>query len=830
MVESIKKHWLPIVSAMVLYFIVSVVYFSPVIQGKVLAQHDKMVWLGSSKESKDFQDKTGEKTLWTNSMFSGMPTYLINNLSDGNKLWFLHRVINLNDFLRPVPFLFLFLIGFFIALMAFGVNPWLSLVGSFAFAFSTYLFLFIQAGHITKVIALGYMAPIIAGVYLAFNKKLLWGSILMSVFLSLQILVNHLQITYYTFLIVLIFIIFQFVNDIREQRLKSFLKTSAFLLLGAILAIGSNFLSLSTVYDYGKDSIRGPSELTSDKDNRTSGLDKDYITAWSYGQFESFNLLIPNLMGGASQSDLGTKSETYKVLKSMRQPNAKKIVKQMPTYWGTQPGTGGPAYIGAFIIFLFVLGLFIVKGQIKWWLLTATILSLFLAWGKNMIWFTDLFLDYFPGYNKFRAVSTTLVMAELTMPLLAILGLQKIITGQYDIKIIKKQLWYTLALVGGLIVLLMLYLSASSTAFVGLNDTAIFGQNDVLKEAIRADRASMFRSDALRSLFFVLLGFGAVYFFITQKLKRNGFLILVALAIVVDLWTVDKRYLNNDSFVKESKKNAQFLPTQADQSILKDTDIHYRVLNIAVSTFNDASTSYFHKSIGGYHGAKMRRYQELIEHYIVPEIRKLGSTLQTNATQEAVLQTLNQLYTINMLNGKYIIYNPSSPAIFNPSANGNAWFVEDYKVVANADEEIQTLGTINPKKTAIIDQRFKNQIFEFKKDLSANIELTSYEPNRLIYQTKTQSDQLAVFSEVFYDKGWKAFVDGEEVPHFRVDYILRAMKIPAGEHTVEFKFDPEIYSTGKIIGIISSLLLLLLLASGFIYDYKYQKKTELENQ
>ncbi len=827
MFKIIKTNWLPIISAIVLYFIISLTYFSPVIQGKVLAQHDMMVWKGASKESKDFQKETGEKTLWTNSMFSGMPTYLINNNSEGNELKYLHKVLKLNDIMRPVPFLFLYLLGFFIALMAFGVNPWLSLIGAFAFAFSSYFFIIIQAGHLTKAYAIGYMAPIVAGVYLAFNKKELWGTILMAIFLSLQILVNHLQITYYTFLIVLVFIIFQIVNTIREKNYRTFFKSSSYLLVGAVLAIGSNFLSLSTVYDYGKDSMRGPSELTSEQDNRTSGLDKDYATDWSYGIFESLNLMIPNLMGGASQSDLGVKSETYKVLKNMGQPNAKQIVKQMPTYWGAQPFTSGPTYIGALVVFLFILGLFVVKGQLKWWLLTATILSLMLAWGKNMMWFTDLWLDYFPGYNKFRAVSMTLVMAELTIPLLGVLGLQRILTGDYEKAKIKKQLFYALGITAGTILLLILALPASSTAFIGANDASVFGQNNMLIDAIRSDRASIFRADALRSLFFVILGFGTIYLFLIKKIKSYLLLLILALVIVVDLWTVDKRYLNDDSFVKKTEVDNQFKPSVADQSILTDKSEDYRVLNLAVSTFNDASTSYFHKSIGGYHGAKMRRYQEIITHYLAPEIQQFGAALQQGATQESVNNALQKLNVVNMLNGKYIIYSPSSPAIPNAFADGNVWFVQDYKMVANADEEIQALATINPKKSAIIDIRFKDLVKNFKYNPSSKISLLSYQPNHLIYQSETQSEEMAVFSEVYYDKGWKAFVDGKEVPHFRVNYILRAMMVPAGKHQIEFKFQPEIYTTGKIIGIMSSILLLLLFASGFVYDKIKSKNTKI---
>jgi len=830
MLNFVKLNWKPIVFAISLFFSISAIYFTPTFQSKVLQQHDILVWKSSAKEASDFKKETGESTLWTNSMFGGMPTYLINNLYDGNKLYSLHKLLNFNNQLRPVSFLFIYLLGFFIARLAFGVNPWLSIVGAFAFAFSSYFFIIIQAGHITKAIAIGYMAPIIAGVYLAFNKKELWGTILMAFFLSFQLLVNHLQITYYTFLIILVFGVFQIVNSIKEKQIRAFLKSMSYLLVGAILAIGTNFLSLSTVYDYGKDSIRGPSELTNEMHNKTSGLDKDYATDWSYGIFESLNVMIPNLMGGASQSDLGTKSETYKALKTMGQPNAKQIVKQMPTYWGTQPFTSGPTYIGALVIFLFVLGLFVVKGQLKWWLLTATILSFMLAWGKNMMWFTDLFLDYFPGYNKFRAVSMTLVMAELTIPLLGVLGLQKIISGDYDTSKIKKQLLYALAITGGGIIFIIMALSVSSTAFVGANDAGIFGQNQILLDAIIADRASLFRADALRSLFFIVIGALALWLFITKKIKQPILLLVLALAIIVDLWTVDKRYLNNDSFVRESQTKNQFQPTVADKSILEDKSESYRVLNMAVSTFNDATTSYYHKSIGGYHGAKMRRYQELITHYLAPEIQLFGAALQNSATQASVQQALSKMQVINMLNGKYIIYNPQSPAIPNPFANGNAWFVNNYKVVANADEEIAALSGIDTKQTAIIDQRFKDKIKDFSKDETAQISLVSYAPNYLVYESNTKSNQMAVFSEIYYNKGWLAYVDGKEVPYFRANYVLRAMNVPAGKHKIEFKFEPAIYSTGIVVGLVSSILLLLLFASGFVYDKMKGKKTTIKKE
>jgi hypothetical protein len=412
----------------------------------------------------------------------------------------------------------------------------------------------------------------------------------------------------------------------------------------------------------------------------------------------------------------------------------------------------------------------------------------------------------------------TLVMAELTMPLLGILGLQKLISGEYDAAKIKKYLLYALGITGGTVLVLLVALPASSTAFVGANDTAVFGQNEMLLEALKNDRAAMFRTDALRSLFFIVLGAIIVFLLVTQKIKKHLFIVVIGLALIVDLWPIAKRYMNDSHFVKESKAKAQFKPSLADESILQDKDPNYRVLNLSVSTFNDATTSYFHKSIGGYHGAKMRRYQELITNYIAPEIQQFGRALSSNATQQSVQEALAQLKVVGMLNGKYIIYNPQAPAIPNMYALGNAWFVENAKVVDNADEEISSLRTIEPSRTALIDKRFEAELFDFTKDPNASITLLEYQPNYLKYESKANSTQMAVFSEVYYDKGWKAFVDGQEVPHFRADYILRAMKVPSGTHTIEFRFMPEIYTTGMIVGAISSILLLLLFASGFWYD------------
>ncbi len=823
MINYLKHNYLPIITAIVLFFLSSIIYFSPVLEGKVLNQNDMNVWRSSSKELRDYSEQhKGEKSYWTNSMFSGMPSYLINTPGGNNKTNLLHKVFTFPSFLKPAHLTFLYFFGFFLTLLIFGVNPWLSIIGAFAFGFSTYSLLIIEAGHTTKCLAIGYMGPIIAGIHLAFKKKELWGAITTGLFLSLQILVNHLQITYYTFLVALIYGIFQIVYAIKNKTYRAFFKTASYLLVAGILAISANIMSLSAIYEYGKSSIRGASELTHDQDNQTSGLNRDYATSWSYGVSESFNLVIPNFMGGASVSDLGTRSETYKLLKQMRQPNAKQIVKQMPTYWGTQPFTSGPTYLGVVVFLLAIFAFLILKGQLKWWLLTATLLSLFLAWGKNMMWFTDLFFDYMPGYNKFRAVSMTLVIAQFTVPLLAILGLQKAFFETKSISELKKPLFISTGILSGLIILLWLIVPNWASAFSTPNDANMFGNNTALLEAIRADRMHLFKTDILRSLAFVASAFVILWLWTQQKASKKYLLPALAILIIADLWMVDKRYVNNDDFT--TPKEQKVTPSVADLSILKDKSPSYRVLNLSVSPFNDATTSHFHKSIGGYHGAKMRRYQELIDFHIQKEIMSFGQTLQKQANIIDINNSLASLNVINMLNTKYIIYSPKANALNNPYANGNAWFIEQLKWVKNADEEIAALNNINTKKEAIADVRFQSQKTDFKYDANAEIKLTSYEPNCLIYESNCQSPQVAVFSEIYYDGGWNAYIDGKLVPHFRVDYILRALNVPAGKHTITFKFEPQVIARGWWIGFISSILLILLILSGFLYDNMKAKK------
>jgi len=824
---------IPYFTAIILFLIISLAYFPDTIQGKKLNQHDKTTWKGGAKETLDFYKETGEWPLWTNSLFGGMPTYLVSNNAPNNWTKYIYKVLDLGHKYRPVSFIFMALLGFFIALLLFEVKPWLAIIGAFAFAFSTYFLIIIEAGHITKVIAMAFMPPIIAGIYHAYNKKVFVGSIVMMIFLALQLLVNHLQITYYTLLIIIVYVIFEIIKSFKEKKQKEFIKASTVLFIAGLIAISTNFSQLITAYDYGKDSIRGKSELSLNKENKTSGLDKDYATAWSYGKLETLNLMIPNLVGGGSSGELSKDSEMYKEFKKLGVGNLSKIIKHMPTYWGPQPFTSGPVYIGAIIIFLFFLGLFLVKGHIKWWLLTATILSITLAWGKNFMPLTDFFLDYFPMYNKFRTVSMILVIAEFTIPLLAFLALRDIFAN----KVTKKEIYKALKWSGGIVVgiILILLINPGILSFSAENDAATFSRmfglqqdaqsQQVLKtlvSAIEQDRASLFRTDALRSLGFIVVSALLLWLFIEGKLKQTAFIASLGFLILIDLWAVDKRFLNSDDFVSARIEKEPFVKSKADKFILKDKELDYRVLNLAVSTFNDASTSYFHKSVGGYSGVKMRRYQELIDYAINPEISMLISSVNNSASELEVQSTLMKLSVLNMLNTKYFIVNPSYPPMMNNLNLGNAWFVNEIKEVANADEEIKSVRAFNPERTAIIDKKFKGQFFKFKKDESATIILTSYAPNKLIYKSKAQTDQLAVFSEIYYGKGWNAYIEGKPAPHMRANYVLRAMKIPAGEHTIEFKFEPSIWKIGNTISLIGSIIFFLTLF-GSIGFYFYKK-------
>ena len=884
------KQYLPYISAIILFLVLSFAYFPEVIQGKQLNQHDKQTWRGSSHEIYQYKEKNGEHSQWTNSMFGGMPSYLVTNYAPNNFATKIYKKLDFNHKIRPASYVFLYLIGFFIALLFFGINPWLSIVGALAFGFSSYFFIIIEAGHITKVFALAFMAPIIAGIYYSYKKNALIGALLSMFFLALQLSVNHLQITYYTLLIVIVFMIFEVVETVKDKTYRKFIKSSLFLLVAALVAVTVNFSNIITTYDYGKDSIRGKSELKFNEGNKTSGLDKDYATGWSYGKAETFDLLIPNLYGGASGTELSTSSNIYKALKDGGYKNPEKIIESMPTYWGPQPSTSGPVYIGALVVFLFILGMFLVKGRLKWWLLTATILSLMLAWGKNFMFLTDFFLDYFPLYNKFRTVSMILVIAEFTMPLMAVLALKNIIEKKSSKEQIFKAVKYSVAI---LVALILILLIPGLLSFESSKDAQYLPAN--LIPALEADRASMFRMDALRSLVLIFVGAGTIWAYINEKIKLHILYIVLGVAILGDLWTVNKRYINAKDFVDSYVAKNPFKKSTADKLILQDKDPDFRVLNVAVSTFNDASTSYYHKSIGGYSGVKMRRYQELIDYKISNDIQNFKSVLKKGLTDSILSAKLAELSTLNMLNTKYFIYNPVASPIPNPYAYGNAWFVNKYKIVESADDEICALynpdkikevnsllkekekiennirnlqtelqklqkeknkseeinkiknklnplysqysivqsklsatTNFNPRENLIVNKEFNKQLegFEFKHDSTATIKLLSYAPNKLAYESSAKTPQLAAFSETYYAKGWNAYINGKPTTHFRGDWILRAMIIPAGKNKIEFKFEPQVWKTGNRVSLIGSIIFMLLIIGGIAYEIVKQKSQE----
>ena len=799
------KKFSPHLIVILLFVVISFTYFSPLLKGKLLNMSDITHYIGMSKEVTDFREATGEEALWTNSMFSGMPAYQISTRSNGNLIQYVAKTISLG-IPRPANLLFLYLLGFYLLLLSLKVDYRLSAVGAIAFSFSSYFFIIIMAGHMTKAHAIAYVPMVVAAVLYTYRGRMLLGGVLTSLSVALELYANHLQITYYLVLMLILIGFVQFVKDFKANNLTDFSKRSGVLILAALLASATSVTRLSTTMQYGTESTRGKSELTTNLDNKTSGLDKDYATSWSYGIAETFTLLIPNFYGGASQGELTTDSETYQAIK--RAPNAKQLIKQLPLYWGNQPFTSGPTYAGSIVMFLFIFGLLFVKSKIRVWILLATIMSIMLAWGKNFMPLTDLFLDYFPGYNKFRAVSMILVISEFTIPLLGFVALNKFLyekdedydtdsklkdinrqkASNFPVKSMKlRSLSIAFYIVGGLTLFFAL-MPTLFFDFVGGQDAEL-AKNGWPIDALQSDRAGLLSADAWRSFTFIALTFGAMWMFLKNKISSKYVILIVGVLVLADMWSVNKRYLNDDNFARKSKVQLPYQVTAADQQILRDKDPNFRVFNQSVSTFNDASTSYFHKSIGGYHGAKLKRYQELIENHI----------------------SKGNMAVLNMLNTKYFI-NPKGQAQQNPGAMGNAWFVNEINIVANADDEITALDGFNPAKSAIVDTRFSQQMIDGLDNTGASISLTEYKPNYLKYNSTTLKEGIAIFSEIYYDKGWNAYVNGELKPYFRANYVLRGMKIPAGNHVVEFKFEPAVYHVSELIALASSITLLLLLA------------------
>ncbi|MFN8209102.1 MAG: YfhO family protein [Bacteroidales bacterium] len=797
------------------FFLIAFVYFLPAYEGKSLFQPDVMHFNGMAKEIVDFRNETGKEPLWTNSAFGGMPAYQISTLYKENLVQYVHRIFMVGK--TPANFLFLAFIGFYILMVVLGVRPLLGALGSIAFGFSSYFLIILAVGHNSKFVAMAYMAPVIAGMILAYRKHMLAGVALFGLALALQVYANHFQITYYLVFMVLLYGIFELVQAWKNKTIKKFALTTSLLAIISLVAALSDLNRLYTTWEYTKYSTRGQSELTSDN-NSTSGLDKDYATSWSYGKWETLTLLIPNFQGGASGGELSTSSHTYQWLKANQYAEARNIIKNMPLYWGPQEFTEGPVYFGAIIIFLFVLGLILVKGPLKWWLVSITILSVVLGWGRYFPLVTNFFLDYVPMYNKFRTVSMILVIAQFAVPLLAVLMLKEFMEDKYSKKEFFNAFKWALGIAGGICLFFTVF-PGMFFDFVSHKDALLLqnGYNEEIMAAIREDRRVLLQGDALRSLFFILAAAGLLYFAFIKKLSVRNAIVFLGLIILVDLWSVDRRYLNEDRFVSKTQVREPYKASKADQFILQDKALSYRVLNLSVSPFQDASTSWFHKSIGGYHGAKMKKYQELIDHRIFDELMTLQKTFSQRPTGPAVDSALASITALNLLNTKYIILNPQYAPLENPYALGNAWFVKDYRIVENADEEIAALNTISPLQTAVVDKRFAGEIGDLKivPDSAGRILLTEYKPNYLKYQSSAATDQLVVFSEIFYDKGWNAYVDGELNPHFRTDYTFRGMVVPSGTHTIEFRFEPRSYELGKNISLATSLMLILLFAGIF---------------
>ena len=806
---KVLKQFLPYLSAIIIFIVMSFAFMSPVLQGKKIKQNDITIFKGMSKEIADFREKSGEEPLWTNGMFGGMPSYQISTLYPNNWIQKVDKLFTLG-LPHPVSLLFLYFLGFFILLLILRIDPWWAIIGAFAFAFSSYFIIIFEAGHNSKAHAIAYMAPVIAGIILTYRGKYLLGGILTALFAALEISANHLQITYYLLLFIVILGIAILVDHIKRKALPNFIKATGILIIAALLAILPNITSLLVTSEYAAQSMRGTPELIKEGSIQTSGLDKDYATQWSYGIGESWSLLFPNVKGGGSGA-LAANEEAMEQI----DPQFKTAIAQnrISSYWGDQPFTSGPTYAGAIIVFLFFLGLFYVKGYLKWALVAGTIFSLVLAWGKNFMLPTELFLDYFPLYNKFRAVSMILILAEFTIPILAMLALWKIVSEPDIIQKRKKDFFIAFGLTGGFLLLFYLMPNLFFNFLSQMeSDQLSSNSNPQIVEFVKnmeAARIYIFKSDAIRSFLFILLMAVALYTYSIKKINKSILFLITAVLLVADMFTINKRYVNEENFDRKKVVENPYIPSVADKAILNDKSLDYRVLNLG-NPFNDGATSYFHKSIGGYHSAKLARYQDLIDYRLQVEINQLISSLQ-NSDGSNLDELFKNLGSLNMLNTKYIIYNPQAPPIINQNANGNAWFVNQYEWVENANDEIEKLAIIDTKYTAIIDKRFEEQVNSLSITFNPEntIELMDYQSNHLTYKTNTDSEQLAIFSEIYYDKGWNAYIDSEFKPHFRSDYTLRAMLVPAGRHTIEFKFEPKSYYRGEKIALFGSILLLL---------------------
>ena len=814
---SIYKKCIPDVLVIILFAVISVAYFYPaVFEGRILAQHDSIAGIGSGEEMRQYMESTGERTRWTNSLFGGMPTYQMAPSYNSTKALSVIQKIYSMGLPDYAMYVFIMLLGAYIFFRAFDFKVWMAALGAVLWAFSSYFFIIISAGHIWKVFTLAYIPPTIAGMVLIYRKKWLSGALLTSLFVAMQIVSNHVQMTYYFLFMMLFMAIAYGVDAYKKGEMKSFWKSTGVLVLAGVIGILINASNLYHTYQYSKESMRGKSELVKENaGNQTdSGLERDYITQWSYGIGETFTLLVPNTKGGASVP-LGANETGMK----KANPMYRSIYNQIGQYWGEQPGTSGPVYVGAFVMFLFILGCFIVKGPMKWALIGGTVFSILLSWGKNFMPLTDLFIDYVPMYSKFRTVASILVIAEFSIPVLAIMALKEIIVRPTVLNENKKAFFGSLLLTAGLCLGFALMPRLFFSSFISTQEMMML-QSGLPQEHLvpiltnlEEVRVAIFTADAWRSFFIIIIGVVLVLLYTSGKIKEKMLVVALLLICLTDMWMVNKRYLYDEQFVaKDAKMKPYLKPSATDKEILNDKTLDYRVLNLASNTFNENNTSYWHKSIGGYHAAKLRRYQEVIETYIQGEMSSIFKLLPA-AGGDMNKVPADALPVLNMLNTRYFILpleGGKTAPIFNPHTLGNAWFVDEVKYVDNANEEMDALGETDLCKVAVVNKHFAGEVAAEKAvaDSTALVKLISYQPNELTYEVNSSKGGVVVFSENYYP-GWASYIDGEKVEHGRANYILRAMNVPAGKHMVKFEFKPKSIDVTESIAYISLLMLVL---------------------
>ena len=813
------------------FILISFVYFAPaVMDGRVISQNDSVAAIGQGQEQRDYMERhDGERTRWNLSMFSGMPSYQMSPTYDSSKPQ--DAIKKTYSLFLPnyVGLVFIMLLGFYILMRALKASPLLSALGAVIWAFSSYFFILIAAGHIWKFVTLAYIPPTIAGMIYIYRKKYLLGGLLFMLFVAFQISSNHLQMSYYFLFVMLFIAIALLVDAIQKKKLTDFLKSTGVLIIAGIIGVAANASNLYHTYEYSKETMRGKSELAHHgEENKTgNGLERDYITGWSYGIGETWTLLVPNTKGGASVPIANNEKAMSKA-----RPEYQQLYQQIGQYWGEQPGTSGPVYVGAFVLALFILGLFIVKGPLKWALLAGTLFSIILSWGKNFMGPTDFFIDWVPMYNKFRAVSSILVVAEFCIPLLAVLALKELIQKPEVLKNNIKQLYISLGITGGVALLFAIAPKLFFSTFISSQEMqALQTLPPEHIQAVIANltdmRVALFTADAWRSFFIVAIGGALVWLYINKKIKPEWAVAGVLLLCLVDMWDVNKRYLNDNDFVPENNQQQLFTLSPTDQYILQDTTPYYRVLNMATSTFDDGITPYHHKVIGGYHAAKLRRYQDLIDIHLRTEMSALQQGI---IGTQGDMDSLNSGHfkVLNMLNAKWIIMpaqDGSTIPLENPYAMGNAWFVDNIRFVDNADEEIDLLGTIDPRKEAVADRKYEPLLAGYQPtpaDSSSTIRLTNYDSDFVTYAVDAKKEELAIFSEIYYPKGWKITIDGQPAEMLRANYTLRALPIPAGQHTVEFHFDPQSIKVTDGIAY-TALLIMLLTALFLVYDAVRQR-------